>query len=168
MENSTGWIPIPDRYRRQIYHNRTLCLTIAWAVKKCLSGIDHFTVITDHNPLVPILNSHRLDEIENPRLLRLRTRLMAYNFTALWLKGILNCAADALSRHPFNEPSEGDDLAEYDINSKKALSIAQIRASTEDPSNQPSFNNAQQSARSTPRHSTLPSESTSHNLLAPH
>ena len=76
------------------------CLAIAWAVKKChifLSGSDHFTVVTDHNPLVPVLNSHRLDEIENPRLQRLRTRLLAYNFTAYWLKGANNHAADALS-----------------------------------------------------------------------
>ena len=63
------------------------CLAVAWAVKKCsifLSGLDHFIVITDHNPLVPILNNHRLDEIENPRLQWLRTNLMAYNFTAQW------------------------------------------------------------------------------------
>lgn len=110
------------------------CLAIAWAVKKChifLSGSDHFTVITDHNPLVPVLNSHHLDEIENPRLQRLRTRLMAYNFTASWLKGALNHAADALSRHPCSKPSQGDDLAEYDLNNGEAHSISQMRASTE-------------------------------------
>ena len=47
------------------------CLAVTWAIKKCnifLAGIDHFTVIMDHNPLIPILNTHRLDEIENPRL----------------------------------------------------------------------------------------------------
>ena len=44
-------------------------LGVAWAISKCklfLSGLRHFTVITDHHPLIPILNSHRLDEIENP------------------------------------------------------------------------------------------------------
>ena len=30
-----------------------------------LAGLNHFTVITDHNPQISILNSHRLDEIEN-------------------------------------------------------------------------------------------------------
>lgn len=61
------------------------CLAVAWAIKKYhlfLAGLDHFMVITDHSPLIPILNSHRLDEIENPRLQHLRTRIMSYNFTA--------------------------------------------------------------------------------------
>ena len=54
------------------------CLAVAWAVKKCsifLSGLDYFTIVTDHNPLIPILNSHRLDEIES------------YSDSAQWLKG---------------------------------------------------------------------------------
>ena len=41
-------------------------LGVAWATNKCrmyLLGLDHFTVITYHNPLVPIFNTHRLDEI---------------------------------------------------------------------------------------------------------
>ena len=78
-------------------------LAISWAVSKCkifLAGLPHFKVITDHYPLVPILNSHRLDEIENPRLQRLTQRLMGYNFTTEWCKGKLNEAPDALSRYP--------------------------------------------------------------------
>jgi len=77
-------------------------LAVCWAISKCklfLSGLQYFTVITDHNPLIPILNNHRLDEIENPCLQRLKTRLMAYNFTAQWLNGANNNAPDALSRH---------------------------------------------------------------------
>ena len=118
------------------------CLAVAWAIKKCnifLSGMAHFTVVTDHNPLIPILNTHRLDEIQNPRLQRLRTRLMGYNFTAQWLKGIENEAADALSRHPFQAPVKGDDLAEYDITvdetqeaDVQALSISEVRTSAVD------------------------------------
>jgi len=59
-------------------------LAVSWTIIKCkifLAGPPHFTVVTDHHPLVPILNSHRLDEIENPRLQRLKTKIMAYNFT---------------------------------------------------------------------------------------
>ena len=78
-------------------------LVVCWATLKCkifLSGLQHFVVITDHNPLLPIFNSYRLDEIDNPRLQRLRTRLMAYNFTAEWCKGSKNNAPDALSPKP--------------------------------------------------------------------
>ena len=50
-------------------------LAIVWAVKKCrrfLAGRQHFDIITDHKPLLPIVNSKSLSEIENPRLQRLR------------------------------------------------------------------------------------------------
>ena len=42
---------------------------ISWAIIKCKmfsAGLQHFTIITDYHPLIPILNNHRLDEIENP------------------------------------------------------------------------------------------------------
>ena len=103
-------------------------LGVAWAAKKCrifLTGLPHFTVVTDHNPLVPILNSHRLDEIENPRLQRLRTHLLAFNFTAQWRKGKDNDAADALSRHPSTHPTPGEDLAEHDLDTTQTLAVVQ-------------------------------------------
>ena len=43
------------------------CLAVGWAMKKChlfLAGLGHFTIVTNHNPLIPIPNSHRLDEFE--------------------------------------------------------------------------------------------------------
>jgi len=49
-------------------------LAVCWAILKChvfLAGLQHFQVFTDRNPLIPILNNHRLDEIENPCLQRL-------------------------------------------------------------------------------------------------
>ena len=122
------------------------CLAVAWAIKKChlfLAGLDHFTIVTDHNPLIPIFNSHRLDEIENSRLQRLQTRIMGYNFTTQWLKGVDNGAADALSRHPHQQPADGDDLAEHETDTHHSqatpcpgLSITQIRISTLLPSDQ--------------------------------
>jgi len=41
-------------------------LAVTWAIWKFtmfLTGLPQFEVWTDHNPLVPILNNHRLDEI---------------------------------------------------------------------------------------------------------
>ena len=106
-------------------------LAVCWAISKCklfLSGLQHFTVITDHNPLIPILNNHRLDEIENPRLQRLKTRIMAYNFTAQWLKGANNTAPDALSRHPVCDPQPVDALTERDIHNNPEISFTELRA----------------------------------------
>ena len=108
-------------------------LAVCWAILKChmfLAGLQHFQVITDHNPLIPILNNHRLDEIENPRLQRLRTRIMGYNFTAEWLKGSNNSAPDALSRNPVSDPSPHDILAELDILNQPEISISEIRATS--------------------------------------
>ena len=79
-----------------------------------LAGLQHFQVITDNNPLIPILNHHRLDEIENPRLQRLKIKLMTYNFTTEWVKGTKNDAPDALSRNLVTDPSPEDSLAELD------------------------------------------------------
>ena len=65
----------------------------------------------NHHPLIPILISHHLDEIENPRLQRMKTRIMAFNFTTEWVKGALNNAPDALSRYPVADPQTHEMLA---------------------------------------------------------
>ena len=65
---------------------------------------------------------------------------MNYNFTAMWIKGIKNDAADALSRHPCQSPNQGDELAEYDVSlnssqeiDTQASSISQMLQSATDP-----------------------------------
>ncbi len=106
---------------------------MAWAIIKCnifLAGLSHFTVVTDHRPLVPILNSHRLDEIHNPRLQRLKTKIMGYSFTATWLKRKSNDAPDALSRYPTANPQPGEALAESEVDHQAAATAAEIRAVT--------------------------------------
>ena len=61
---------------------------------------DNLIVSTDHRPLVPILNSKRLDLIKNPRLLAFKESTLMYSFRAQHVKGALNLAADATSRNP--------------------------------------------------------------------
>ena len=92
-----------------------------------LRGLQNFQVFTDHNPLVPILSNHRLDEIDNPRLQRLRARLIAYNFTAVWCKGSTNAAPDALSRYPIKEPTQDDAIAECEEDHTPTVSISEMR-----------------------------------------
>ena len=105
---------------------------IVWAVRKCslfLSGTS-FGVITDHRPLVPILNSYSLDQIENPRLQHLPLKLRWYQFHATWQKGSNNCFADALSRNPVDDPTTSDELGEDP--SLSALSVL-LEGATSDP-----------------------------------
>ena len=79
-------------------------------------------MITDHYPLIPILNNHRLDEIENPCLQRLKTKLMGYNFTAEYN------APDVLSRNPVADPTPQDILGETELDNTLVVSTAEVRA----------------------------------------
>ena len=92
-------------------------LAVAWAVRKCrlfLIGLPHLDLVVDHRPLVPIINRKNLDEIENPRLQRLREKISEVNISAAWRPGKKHAAADALSRAPVAAPAAGDELAEDD------------------------------------------------------
>ena len=85
-------------------------------------GMQHFEVLTDHYPLISILNHHRLDKIENLRLQCLHTNIQ------LLVKGATNQAPDALSCKPTSMPSPEDLLAENDGESKQEPSVAEIWA----------------------------------------
>ena len=89
-------------------------LPVVWAVHKCslfLSG-SSFQLCTDHRPLVPILNSYSLDQIENPRLQRLVLKLRPFQLQASWRKGSDNAFADALSRNPVSLPLPDEEFGE--------------------------------------------------------
>ena len=115
-------------------------LAVSWAIMKCrlfLAGLQHFVVVTDHNPLLSILNTRRLDEIENPRLQRLKSRIMGYNLTAQWIKGSNHHAPDALSWHPTKDPHSEDTIAEHDTQLNPEVTISEIRALSSTDSNIP-------------------------------
>ena len=88
------------------------CLGIYYAISKCrhyLTGLHHFTTVTDHRPLVGIFKK-KLEDIENSRLLRLRLKLVDFNFDVVWIDGKVNQIADALSRYPvFRKTSSDED-----------------------------------------------------------
>ena len=90
-----------------------------WAVRKCrnyLLGLPHFELVMDHKPLIPILNVQTLDQVDNPRLQRLKEKLAGYNFTAVWRKGANHNIPDALSRAPVDQPDEEDRRLEEELN----------------------------------------------------
>jgi hypothetical protein len=79
------------------------CLGAAWAMQKCrqvLKGLPSFLLLTDHRPLIPILNDYNLDKLDNARILRLRLKMQRYAFTARWIPGEESLMADALLRSP--------------------------------------------------------------------
>ena len=86
-------------------------LAIQWAIQKCdyyLRGHSGFTVVTDHRPLLGIFSKPMHME-DNPRLLRIREKLVAYSFDIHWTAGKTHLIADALSRAPVFTPSEEDE-----------------------------------------------------------
>ncbi|XP_043228769.1 uncharacterized protein K02A2.6-like [Amphibalanus amphitrite] len=110
------------------------CLACLWALRKChifLAGLPQFDLIVDHRPLVPILNSKRLSEIDNPRLQRMREKMSIYSFTAVWQKGASHCIPDALSRAPVSDPATGDEVAEVTEALHDAV-VATLSATSED------------------------------------
>ena len=101
------WIKIPTACRIKSlsrYSTTELeLLGIVWGIQKChayLAGMENFTVITDHRPLLSILNNQTLEQVTSPRIQRLKERLMRYNFTAEWRQGKNHHFPDALCHYP--------------------------------------------------------------------
>ena len=63
-------------------------------------GCDDLVVIVDHKPLVKLFGDRRLDEIDNPRLFRMKQRTLRWRFDIEYQRGDSNPFADAMSRHP--------------------------------------------------------------------
>ena len=82
------------------------------AVRKCdfyLRGLPSFEVITDHRPLLGVFKND-IFKLDNARLMRIREKLIPYNFTISWIEGKKNVVADALSRYPVFPAEEEEDI----------------------------------------------------------
>ena len=64
------------------------------------------------------------------RLQRLKNRVIAYNFTTQWVKGVLNNVPDALSRNPTSDPLPHELMAECDPHTNPEPSIVEIRTAS--------------------------------------
>ena len=92
--------------------NELETLGIVFAITKnrhYLLGCPSFTVITDHRPLVGTF-AKNLADVENPRIRRLREKVLQYSFTVKWVAGRANILADALSRAPISGSDDQEDF----------------------------------------------------------
>lgn len=112
-------------------------LAAVWAMAKCkfyLVGLQNFTLMTDHRPLIPILNNYSLDAVENPRLQRLKEKISPYLFTAVWRAGKTLCIPDALSRAPVSHPTPEDEVlcTEAAVSLRTVVTVRAVTATEED------------------------------------
>lgn len=80
-------------------------LAVAWSLHKAkffTLGCKNLIVATDHQPLLGLFRK-QLDDILNPRLLRLREKTLMFNFDVVYTPGVLNKGADAISRNPVSQ-----------------------------------------------------------------
>ena len=78
-------------------------LAVAYGLNQCrlfVLGSPNLIVAVDHKPLIHILNDRALESIENPRLLRLKEKTLAYEYEIVHVPGKTNVAPDAMSRYP--------------------------------------------------------------------
>ena len=111
-----------------------------WACEKFdryITGVESFRLITDHKPLVPLINTQDLNR--SPlRCQRLLMRLRRYNAIAEHVPGKQLVVPDTLSRSPLDvvESSTAGDVDAYvkSVTSTKAISdrrLDEIRTATE-------------------------------------
>ena len=104
-------------------------LAVTWAserFKDYLIGL-HYTLETDHKPLVPLLSSKNLEDVPI-RVQRFRLRLMRFDYTIVHVPGKSLCTADALSRSPLEMTSHSDSSLQQEVDAYVNLIINNLPA----------------------------------------
>lgn len=106
------------------------CLASVWACERFemyLYGLPAFKLITDHKPLIPLMNSRDLDNVPI-RCQRLLMRLMRFNLEAEFAPGKTLVVADMLSRSPQRGTEHNRD-SHTDVECYVAAVISSVPAS---------------------------------------
>lgn len=112
-------------------------LGVAWSLEQThyfTMGCDNLLLVVDHRPLLQLLGDRRLDEIDNPRLFRLKQRTLRWRFDVQYQPGKLHFFADAASRHPSAKTYLIDDCSVNALISgphkKMVVTIDEVRSET--------------------------------------
>ena len=76
-------------------------LAVAWsleATRHYTLGNTKLLVATDHKPLLKVLGDRKLEEIDNPRLLKLKEKTLRWQFDIIHVPGKTHIGPDTLSR----------------------------------------------------------------------
>ena len=76
-------------------------LAVAWsleATRHYTLGNSKLLIATDHKPLLKILGDRKLEEIDNPRLLKLKEKTLRWKFDIIHVAGKTHVGPDTLSR----------------------------------------------------------------------
>ena len=104
-------------------------LAVTWASERFLDYLIglHYTIETDHKPLVPLLSSKNLEELPI-RIQRFRPWLMRFSYTIVHVPGKSLCTADALSRSPLSTTCSGDSKFQQEVDAYVNLLINTLPA----------------------------------------
>lgn len=110
--------------------------------------------MTDHRPLVPILNHCSLDTMENPRLQCLK-EILPYLFMAMWCTGKLLCILNTLSHVPVSCSTPEDEMLRTNAAAfhRTVVTMKAIKATEEDDNK--TLEDLQSAARADPAYVCL-------------
>ena len=134
QKNDNNWEPVSYASRSMSETERRYAqiekeaLATTWACEKFATYVlgMHFTIETDHKPLVPLLGEKNLDNLP-PRILRFRLRLARFDYSIQHIPGKLMYTADALSRAPTSD--SGESKLQDGANALLEVCISQLPAS---------------------------------------
>lgn len=87
-------------------------------------GCEKLIIGTDHKPLLGILNDKSIDNIDNPRLVRLKIKTLAWRFQVMHIPGKNHGGPDCLSRYGLKE---GRNLINEVYESHDDISCKEVR-----------------------------------------
>ena len=109
------------------------CLAVSWSLDSAQMFVlrcKELIIVTDHKPLLGILNNREINTINNPRLQTLKEKTLKYNFTVQYCPGKWQRGADSVSRYPCKDSINFIDLIRCNVSDNDTSTSFSIEADT--------------------------------------